>query len=103
VRIGPFPGNQLPMPAQQGVGRDDPRNVTQPATAKPVRPHGEPPPIVVRELDAPPTQLPSKDAILFKKIAEYFSLSAVQPTREDGEHQLKGRGGDHGRSLYQQP
>jgi hypothetical protein len=91
------------MPAQQGVGRDDRRNLAQPATAKPVRPHGEPPPIVVPQLDAPPTQLPSKDAILFNKIAEYFSLSAVQPTREDGEHQLKGRGVDHGRRLCQQP
>jgi hypothetical protein len=41
--------------------------------------------------------------MLFKKIAEYVSLSAVQPTREDGEHQLKGRGVDHGRSVYPQP
>jgi len=38
----PFPRNQLPIPAENCVGRDDRGDVTKAATAEPVSPHGQP-------------------------------------------------------------
>jgi len=63
--------------------------ISQPLTAQTVRPHGQPSPVIIGQLQSSAPQLPAQDAILCNEIAEYFSLLAVQPPGEGGEQQLE--------------
>ena len=65
VRVRPLPRDELPIPPQNRVWRDDRGDLTQPATAQPVPAHGEPTPLGIRQPQTPPTQLTPKDSILF--------------------------------------
>jgi hypothetical protein len=60
---------------------------------------GEPPPVVISELEPLPTQLASKDPILFNQVGQGTSLLAIQPAGEDGEHHVESRRVDHRGSL----
>jgi hypothetical protein len=71
------------VPAQERVWGDDRGDLAQAPTAQAVRPHGQLAPVVVGQRQASTAQLPAQHAILFDEIAEYFSLLAVQPPRED--------------------
>jgi Integrase core domain len=95
-----FPRDELPMPSQNRVRRDDRSDLAQDAPSEPVARDGEPPPIVIRQLEPLPTQLTSKDPILFYEIRQGASLLAIQPTSQDREHHLESRRVDHGGSLY---
>jgi hypothetical protein len=53
-----FPGNELPMPAQQGIGGDDRRDIAQAAAAQSVGQRGQPPSLGVGQPNAPTTHLP---------------------------------------------
>ncbi len=103
LRVRPFPGNELPVPAQERISGDDRGDLTQPPTAQAVRPHGKPASIVIGQLQASASELPTQDTVLFNEIAEYVSLLAVQPPDEDGEQQLQRRGINHGGNLYHGP
>src|SRR6185436_18344629 len=48
-RVRPLPSNELPMPAQPGVGRRDRGDLAQGRTAHPVRARGQPLAIIVGE------------------------------------------------------
>ena len=102
-RVRPLPGDQLPMPAEQRVGRDDRGDLAQRLTAQPVRPRGEPPPVVIGEAQAPPTQLPAQEAVFFDQIGDRLPLAALEPAGQDQQQHLEGRGGDHERELISQP
>src|SRR5688572_7749125 len=39
--VGPFPGDELPVPSQRRVRRDNRRDLTQGLTAQPVASHGQ--------------------------------------------------------------
>ena len=78
---------------------DDRGDLGQPLKAYAVRPYSKRAPVVIGQLQASALQLAPQDTILFNEITEDLPLSAVQTAREDGEHQLEGRGFDHGRSL----
>jgi hypothetical protein len=78
------------MPPQQRIWRHDRGDLAQRPTAHPERSHREPPPIVISEAQAPPTQLPSQEAILFDQIGERLPLSAVQPAGQDHQQHLEG-------------
>src|SRR5262245_26697563 len=69
-RIRPLARDQLPVPAQQRVGRNDRRQVRQGCPAQPVGTPGEPPPIIVRQSQAPSAELPPEEAVLFDQISE---------------------------------
>ena len=77
------------MPSQNRVRRDDRGDLAQDAPSEPVAQDGEPPPIVIRQLEPLPTQLASKDPILFHQIRQGASLLAIQPTSQDREHHLE--------------
>ena len=62
-------------------------------------PNRQPSPIGIGELEPLPTQLPSKDPILFHQISEGLPLLTIQPAGDDGEHHLESRRVDHGGSL----
>src|SRR5690242_6614929 len=54
--VGPFPGNALPVPSEQRVGRDDRGDFAQGLTAQTVGSRGESPPIIIGEAQTPATQ-----------------------------------------------
>ena len=83
--------------------RDDRRNVAQRLASQPVSPHGEPAPVVIGETQAPPTQLPPQEAILFDQIGERLPLPMIEPTDEGQEQQPKDGHVDHERELISQP
>jgi hypothetical protein len=56
--------------------------------------------IAIGELEPLPTQLASKDPILFQQIRDRLVLLAIQPAGQDGEHHVDGRRVNHGGSLY---
>ena len=68
-----------------------------------MRPRGEPPPVVIGQAQAPPTQLPAQEAILFDQIRERLPLPALQPAGQDQQQHLEGRDVDHERELISQP
>src|SRR5687767_767825 len=62
--VSPFAGDELAVPSEKRVRRDDRRDLTQGLTAQPVGSRGKLPPVVISESEAPPTQLPTQDPIL---------------------------------------
>jgi hypothetical protein len=52
LRVRPFARDDLPMPPENRVWRDDRGDLTQPATAQSVPVHGEPPPVVIAQPQA---------------------------------------------------
>jgi hypothetical protein len=77
-RVRPLARHQLPVPSQQRVWRDDRRDLTQGVPTQPVGAYRESPPVVIGQPDAPPTNLPSEDAILFDQIGERLPLPAIE-------------------------
>jgi hypothetical protein len=67
------------MPSQNRVRRDNCGDRAQDAPSEPITQHGEPPPIVIRQLVPLPMQLASKDPILFEQVRQGASLLAIQP------------------------
>jgi hypothetical protein len=55
---GPFLGDELPMPAQERVGRHHGRDVSENSTPDAMRPHSKLSPIHIGQPKAPATQLP---------------------------------------------
>ena len=92
---GPFPGDQLAMPSQQGVRRCDRRDVPQGCTSDSVRSRSEPTAIVVRETQPTATKLTPQQAVLFDEVRNDLALSAVQPAGQRTEHHLQRHGVDH--------
>ena len=85
------------MPAKQRVRSHDGRDLPQPSTAQPIRPHGESAPIVIGQLQASTPQLAAKHTILFEQITKDISFLAVQPPGEERKQQLERGDVDHGR------
>ena len=90
------------MPAQQRVWRDEGRHVTQGCPTQPISAYGESSPFIVRQPQAPPTDLPPQKAILFNKIGQRFTLPAIQPAGDGEEQQLEDRNVDHEPELISQ-
>ena len=99
ARVRPFPRDQLPMPPQNRVGRDDHGDLVQPATAQPVPTHGQLTPLVIAQPHAPPMELAPEDAILFDQIGQGLLLAMIQPADQGGEKNPGGRHVNHGGSL----
>ena len=91
------------MPSEQGVRRDDRRDVAQRLPTQPVRSRGEFTPVLIGEPQAPPTHLPPQHPILFDQIREHLAFPAVQPAGDGDQQHPEGRGVDHERKLTSQP
>jgi hypothetical protein len=84
------------MHPQQGVRRDNGGDRSQPLAPEAVCPHGQPAPVVLAQLQASAPQLTTEDPILLKEITKDVAFLAIQPSDENGEHQLKGRDINYG-------
>jgi len=71
------------VPAQQGIGGDNRRDLAQPPTAQAVRPHGQPAPVVIGQVQAPPAHLPPQEAVLFDQVGEHLPFPAIEPAGYD--------------------
>jgi hypothetical protein len=82
----PLARDQLPVPPQQRVWRDDLRDVTQGRSTQLVSKYRQPSPIVVGQPKPASSELSPEDTILFDQICERPPLPAIQPA-DDGEEQ----------------
>jgi hypothetical protein len=103
LRECPLARDQLSVPAEQCVRSHDRGDLAQGTTTQPVRSHSQASPIVIRQAQAPPTQLPAQETVLFDQVGERFPLAALQPTGQDQQEHLDGCRGDHERELISQP
>jgi hypothetical protein len=86
-RVCPFPRNQLPMPAQQGIGRRDGGDLPQGPRAQPVRPRSQSTAIIVGETQPLGPELAPQESVLFDQVGDRLPLAAVQPASQHAEHQ----------------
>jgi hypothetical protein len=89
ARVRPFPHDELPVPPQDRVWRHDGGDLTQDLPSQPMPADRQASPVGVSELEAPLTQLASKDAVLLHQIRDRLPLLAIQPAGEDGEHHVE--------------
>ena len=73
--------------------------MTQHLPSQPMPADRQAAPVDVSELEAPLTELASKDAILLHQIRERLPLLPIQPAGEDGEHHVESRRVDQRGSL----
>ena len=85
-------GDQLPIPAQDRVRRDDAGHLGQDPSAEFLAAHGETTPLSVSQAERTTAQLLSEDSILLTEIVDQIFLVTVQPAsnREDEEVQRVG-------------
>jgi hypothetical protein len=62
--IGPFPGDEVSVPPQNGVRRHDRRDLAQCRASQAVSTHCEATPLIIRESQSSAAQLGTQDAIL---------------------------------------
>ena len=79
---------------------DDTRELAQDLPSQPMAPDRQPASIAIGEREPLPTQLASKDAILFHQIRDRLVLLAIQPAGQNDQHHLESGRVDHGWSLY---
>ena len=65
-RIGPLPGHQLTMPAENCVGRDEARQGAQASTSQSVAQYGEPASLVIVEAERAASDLDAEGTFLFE-------------------------------------
>jgi hypothetical protein len=90
-------GDQLAVPAQDRVGRDQAGELAQPATTDEPALYGQASPLVIGEPQAPPAELLAEDAVLLAQEVDDLELAGVDPARhpEDQEpHSLGTHRGD---------
>ncbi len=92
--------DELPVPAQDRLWRDDRRELVEAPPAESGTAHRKSRSLVVGQPEFPATELRSEDRVLFAEVLEHALLVAVQPTGEDdgqdvedGGHGARERGG----------
>ena len=98
-RVRPFPRDQLPMPPENRVGRDDRGDLTESATAQPVSVHRQPTAFLIGQTD-PAAQVRAEDAVFFDQIGNRL-LPLVGPPAGHRHHEKSNRSDIHNRgSLH---
>src|SRR6516162_346148 len=79
-------GDQLPVPSQQGLRRDNAGDLGKSFSSQRFGLYGQSPKLIVIEAHSPATELFSKHPILLTKIFNDLQLAVVHP-RGDGDQQ----------------
>jgi hypothetical protein len=79
------------MPSENRVGGDDGGDLMQPSTPQAVPTHGEPPPLLIGQLQAPPPQLTAQDPVFFDQIRHGLLLLAPPPPGKRHQHEPEPR------------
>src|SRR6516162_5764302 len=72
-------GDQLPVPSQQGLRRDNAGNLGKSLSSQRLGLYGQSPPLIVMEAHSPATELFSKHPILLAQIFNDLQLTVVHP------------------------
>ena len=99
LRVRPLPCDELPMPAENRVGRNDRRDLTEPTTAQPVSVPRQPPAFLVGQTD-PAGQVRSEDAVLFDQVGHGVLLPLVEPADQRHQKHSEGQRIEHGGRVY---
>ena len=84
------------VPAQDGVGRDDARDLGQELSAERLSLDREPSPLLVGESDSAAAELFAKEPVLLDEVVDDGLLLAVDPSREEEQEEgERGRQGGH--------
>jgi hypothetical protein len=104
-----FSSDELVVPAEQGVGRDDGGEPGEHAATEQLSANGEPPALIIGEADASAAELLAQDAILLAQVVDDEQVAALQPARGHEDQHLKnqrtrrsfhgGRGSTKSRAL----
>ena len=89
VRVGPLRCDQTVVPAQDGVRRDDRRDLGQELSTESLALGCEPPALVVGQPETLSAELLLEDAILLDEVVDGLGLMAVDPAHEGGEQKLQ--------------
>src|SRR5262249_35630963 len=99
-RVCPFPGDQLPVPPEDCVGRDDGGHLRQTPTAEPFAEDCQPSTFIVSQSESSSAQLRLQNPVFCSEILQGLLLLVLHPTDDDRQHQLKRK---HPMSLRQPP
>jgi hypothetical protein len=99
-----LPGDEMPMPGEQGVRAHDRSDLTERSATQLLRLGGQPNALVVGEPETPRPELLSKDAILGLEIVDHVALLLVDPAGQRDEEKLQGcETGSIERSVSKRP
>jgi hypothetical protein len=87
------------MPAENRVGRDDRRDLTEPTTAQPVSVPRQPPTFLVGQTDRA-VHVRSEDAVLFDQVGYGVLLPLVEPADQRRQERSEGQRVEHGGRVY---
>src|SRR5215469_5994041 len=82
-------GDQLPVPSQQGLRRDNAGDLGKSLSSQRFGLYGQSPALIVIQAHAPPTELFSKHAILLAKIFNGLQLAVVHPPGDGDKQKLE--------------
>ena len=86
---GPFCGNQLAVPAENGVRRDDGRHVAQRAASESLPKHREPSTLVIVRPQPPAAQPCLQRAVPFVEKGNHVALLALEPSQQRRQQHLR--------------
>ena len=99
LRVRPFARDELPMPAENRIGRHDRGDATQAATTHLMSACREPTAFVVGQAD-PATHVSAQDAVFFDQVRHGRLLPLVKPADQRGQEDAERHGVEHGARLY---
>lgn len=88
-REGPLPRNQIAMPSENGVGRDERRNFSQHAASESLPQHGEPSALTIVQPEPLAAQLRLERAVLFAEEGDHIALLALKPAKQRRQQHLQ--------------
>ena len=96
--VGPLPRNQVAMPSNNRVRRDERRHLSEDSASEPLPEHRETQPLPIVQVQTASRQLGFQHPILFPKKHDHIALLALEPSQQSGEEQLERK---HAVSLRQ--
>ena len=94
--MSPLLGDELPMPTQDGVRRDERCNLGEGASPDGLAADRQPATLIVGQPESSATELLLQDAVLLSEVFDDCVLMAADPTGEGGHEDLPGlEGGGH--------
>ncbi len=85
-----LPGDQAPVPAQDGLGSDDASDLFKDLAAQDLAFDSEAATLIIAQTEASIAQLLAKDVVLLKEVLDDVALLAVDPGGEGDEEELEG-------------
>ena len=99
LRVRPLPRDQLPMPAENRVGRHERRDRREAATAQPVPVHGQPPAFFIGQAE-PAAHVPAEDAVFCDEVGHRVLRPLVEPADQRRQEHPEGPRVEHGGRVY---